>query len=63
MEIKYHEVDAIIRRRDHVLKHVPRCVACQDEQVQLINITPPVIWKCRICKYTFVCEPPPENRP
>jgi len=45
-------------RRNFLSKSVPRCPACNDGQVQLIDLFPtPAGWKCRICKHKFSWEP------
>lgn len=49
--------DQIIVRQKLLYASVPRCIACSNEQVQLVYTGTPAQWKCRVCKCKFEKEP------
>lgn len=50
-----------LHRQDEINRHQPRCPRCQSPQVQIMNISRPAQWKCRICHLPFVSEPKPKG--
>jgi hypothetical protein len=49
-------LDECERRFAAICKAAPQC-KCGTFQVQVIKITRPAIWKCRICKTVWEFEP------
>lgn len=47
----------LITRREYICRNVPRCQACGDAQVQLMDQHEPATWRCRVCKHRFSFEP------
>lgn len=52
-----HWHNAIASRQNLIYKNVPRCPACNNEQVQIMDSSVPAKWRCRVCKYKFEYEP------
>jgi hypothetical protein len=44
-------------RRDFLCANVPVCHSCGHEQVQLLGVVQPALWRCRACKHHFTHEP------
>lgn len=55
------DIDELLKLSDRVAMlchHAPRCPACNDVQVQVVDYThTPALWKCRMCKHRFSFEP------
>lgn len=51
-------VKQLAERQYFIYRHVPLCEKCRSEQVQIIKIDPPAVWRCRMCKHRFQYEPP-----
>ncbi len=47
-------------RMDFLCRAAPRCPTCDTYQVQIIKTEAPAVWRCRICKYRWGFEPPPQ---
>lgn len=58
MIIDLAKVFASADRREFLCRHVPRCLACGSEQVQLLDHErEPALWRCRSCKLYLSFEP------
>lgn len=45
-------------RLEHLRRHVPRCLSCGTDQVQLTDWhREPALWRCRRCKLWLTFEP------
>lgn len=57
-----HELFVLADRLAMLCHHMPRCAACGDAQVQVVDyFHVPALWKCRVCKHRFSFEPGPER--